>query len=62
MLISKLRFDKRGRLTFPDSFLKANDVQKSSWVEVHPVGGRTDAVKLVFLNPCNEESEGDKCI
>lgn len=60
MLISKLRFDKRGRLTFPDSFLKANDVQKSSWVEVHPVGGRTDAVKLVFLN--KEESEGDKCI
>ena len=60
MLISKLKFDKRGRLTFPDSFLKANDVQKSSWVEVHPVGGRTDAVKLVFLN--KEESEGDKCI
>ena len=60
MLISKLRFDKSGRLTFPDSFLKANDVQKSSWVEVHPVGGRTDAVKLVFLN--KEESEGDKCI
>ena len=60
MLISKLRFDKSGRLTFPNSFLKANDVQKSSWVEVHPVGGRTDAVKLVFLN--KEESEGDKCI
>ena len=60
MLISKLKFDKSGRLTFPNSFLKANDVQKSSWVEVHPVGGRTDAVKLVFLN--KEESEGDKCI
>ena len=60
MLISNLRIDKSGRLTFPNSFLKANDVQKSSWVEVHPVGGRTDAVKLVFLS--NEESEGDKCI
>ena len=60
MLISKLKFDKSGRLTFPNSFLKANDIQKSSWVEVHPVGGRTDAVKLVFLN--KEESEGDKCI
>ena len=57
MLISKLRFDKRGRLTFPDSFLKANDVQKSSWVEVHPVGGRADAVKLVFLNTQNKEEE-----
>ena len=59
MLISKLRFDKSGRLTFPNSFLRANEIHKSSWVEVHPVGGRTDAVKLVFLN--NEESEGDKC-
>ena len=57
MLISKLRFDKRGRLTFPDSFLRANDVQKSSWVEVHPVGGRTDAVKLVFLNKEGEINE-----
>ena len=60
MLISKLRFDKSGRLTFPNSFLRANEIHKSSWVEVHQVGGRTDAVKLVFLN--NEESEGDKCI
>ena len=57
MLISKLKFDKSGRLTFPNSFLKANDIQKSSWVEVHPVGGRTDAVKLVFLNTQNKEEE-----
>ena len=60
MLISTLRVDKSGRLTCPNSFLRANEIHKSSWVEVHPVGGRTDAVKLVFLN--NEESEGDKCI
>ena len=57
MLISKLKFDKSGRLTFPNSFLKANDIHKSSWVEVHPVGGRTDAVKLVFLNKEGEINE-----
>ena len=46
--ICKIKIDKRGRLTFPDSFLKANEIKKNSFVTVHPVSGRTDAVRLEF--------------
>ena len=46
--ICKLKIDNRGRLTFPDSFLKANEIKKNSFVTVHPVSGRTDAVRLEF--------------
>ena len=48
IMICKLKIDDRGRLTFPDSFLKANKIKKNSFVSVHPVGGRTDAVRLEF--------------
>ena len=47
-MICKLKIDNRGRLTFPDSFLKANDIKKNSFVSVIPVSGRTDAVRLEF--------------
>ena len=46
--ICKIRIDNRGRLNLPDSFLKANKIKKNSFVTVHPVGGRTDAVRLEF--------------
>ena len=48
IMICKLKIDNRGRLTFPDSFLKANEIKKNSFVSVHPVSGRTDAVRLEF--------------
>ena len=46
--ICKLKIDNRGRQSFPSSFLKANNIKKNSFVAVHPVGGRTDAVRLEF--------------
>tara|TARA_R100000656_G_scaffold84894_1_gene61972 strand:+ start:63 stop:242 length:180 start_codon:yes stop_codon:yes gene_type:complete len=46
--ICKLKIDDRGRLTFPSSFLKANEIKKNSFVSVIPVSGRTDAVRLEF--------------
>jgi len=46
--ICKIKIDNRGRLNLPDSFLKANKIKKNSFVTVHPVGGRTDAVRLEF--------------
>ena len=46
--ICKLKIDDRGRLTFPNSFLKANDIKKNSFVSVIPVSGRVDAVRLEF--------------
>ena len=48
IMICKLKIDNRGRLTFPDSFLKANEIKKNSFVSVIPVSGRTDAVRLEF--------------
>ena len=47
-MICKLKIDGRGRLTLPDSFLKANKIKKNSFVTVHPVSGRGDAVRLEF--------------
>ena len=46
--ICKLKIDDRGRLTFPSSFLKANEIKKNSFVSVIPVSGRADAVRLEF--------------
>ena len=48
IMICKLKIDNRGRLTFPNSFLKANEIKKNSFVSVIPVSGRTDAVRLEF--------------
>ena len=58
IMICKLKIDERGRLTFPDSFLKANKIKKNSFVTVHPVGGRTDAVRLEF--DWERDSDEDK--
>ena len=49
IMICKLRIDSRGRLTLPDSFLKANKIKRNSFVTVHPVSGRTDDVRLEFI-------------
>ena len=48
IMICKLKIDNKGRLTFPNSFLKANEIKKNSFVSVIPVSGRTDAVRLEF--------------
>ena len=55
--ICKIRLDERGRLAFPASFLKANEIKKNSFVTVHPVGGRTDAVRLEFDCENNNEDK-----
>ena len=48
--ICKVRIDSRGRLTLPMNFLSANEIKTDSYVSVHPVSGRTDAVRLEFDN------------
>ena len=55
--ICKIKIDNRGRLNLPDSFLKANKIKKNSFVTVHPVGGRTDAVRLEFEWEKNNETD-----
>ena len=46
--ITKLKMDDRGRITFPDHFLKANGIKKGTHVEVFPVFNRGDSVRLQF--------------
>ena len=58
IMICKVKLDDRGRLTFPDSFLKANKIKKNSFISVHPVGGRPDAVRLEF--DWEEEDENNR--
>ena len=54
--ICKVKIDNRGRLTFPNSFLKANNIKKNSFVSVIPVSGRADAVRLEFDWEVTDES------
>ena len=46
--ITKLKLDKRGRITLPDHFLKANGIKKGTCVEIYPVYNREDSVRLQF--------------
>ena len=48
MAMMKLKMDKRGRLQFPDNFLKANGIKKNSHIEVYPVTNRDDSIRLQF--------------
>ena len=48
LAICKLKLDERGRITLPDSFLKANNLTKSTHVSVYPIYNKDDAVRLEF--------------
>ena len=50
MVIAKLKVDERGRLQFPQSFLKGNGITIETEIEVHIMQGlaMNDSVKLVF--------------
>lgn len=55
MIICKVKMDKRGRINLPVGFLKANNIKlNNAYVDVIPVAGRNDAVKLVFEKEGNE--------
>ena len=46
--ITMLKIDETGRITLPDYFLKANDINKGSTVSIYPVYNREDSVRLQF--------------
>ena len=48
MKIARSRIDKRGRITLPRSFLKANNLDKSTHVYFLPMQGSSSSIKLVF--------------
>ena len=55
--ITKLKIDDRGRISLPDQFLKANGIEKGTYVELYPVYNRGDSVRLQF--EFNEEKGED---
>ena len=46
--LTKLKIDDRGRITLPDHFLKANEIERGSHVTIYPVYNREDSVRLQF--------------
>ena len=46
--ITMLKIDERGRITLPDSFLKANEIKRGSVVGIYPVYNREDSIRLEF--------------
>ena len=46
--ICKLQLDNKGRITFPKSFLTANNLTKTSTIAVYPIYNKEDAVRLEF--------------
>ena len=62
--LTKLKIDDRGRITLPDHFLKANEIERGSHVKIYPVYNREDSVRLQFEFPIikntGEEDEDNK--
>ena len=56
MNIAKCNLDKRGRLTLPLSFLKANDINPTDYTAiVQVVQNNSMAVKIVFIKKDSQE-------
>jgi hypothetical protein len=57
MVIAKLKVDDRGRLQFPQSFLKGNGITPETEIEVHTMQGKPyfDSVRLIFKGINEEE-------
>ena len=57
MVIAKLKVDDRGRLQFPQSFLKGNRITPETEIEVHTMQGKPyfDSVRLIFKGINEEE-------
>jgi len=49
MKIMKSKIDNRGRIILPKYFLKANDIRTGDMVEISPMQGTSDSVKLTFI-------------
>ena len=62
--LTKLKIDDRGRITLPDHFLKANEIERGSYVRIYPVYNREDSVRLQFEFPIikntGEDDEDNK--
>ena len=55
--ITQMKIDDRGRITFPQHFLKANEIKPNSYVEVCPVYNHEDSVRVRFTNLTDKDIE-----
>lgn len=55
MKIMTSKIDKRGRIIIPRSFLKANDIREGDLVEITPMQGSNNSVRLMFIMSEDDE-------
>ena len=58
MWVAECNLDNRGRLTLPNSFLKANKLNKFTKVYIQTMYNTDNTVKLVFCNDKEEDING----
>ena len=58
MWVAECNLDNRGRLTLPNSFLKANKLNKFTKVYIQTMYNTDNTVKLVFCNDKKEDING----
>ena len=49
LAITKVKIDSKGRIVLPSSFLKANNIEVGTEIEVLNVYNNDDCIKLRFL-------------
>ena len=57
MWIAECKIDKRGRITLPSSFMKANELNDHTKVFIQTIINNNNTVKLVFMTN-KEETNG----
>ena len=56
MNIAKCKLDKRGRITLPLTFLKANDISpEDHTVVIQVVANNTNTIRILFIKKEEEE-------
>ena len=56
MNIAKCKLDKRGRITLPLTFLKANDISpEDHTVVIQVVANNTNTIRILFIKKGDEE-------
>ena len=56
MNIAKCKLDKRGRITLPSSFLKANYISPETYdIVIQVIAGNSDSIRIVFIDKGEKE-------
>ena len=56
MNIARCKLDKRGRITLPLSFLRANNIYPETYdIVIQVIAGNSDSIRIVFIEKGEEE-------